>query len=378
MSGPEAIEAVGREVAPSPIEIDPRQVDAGRKQGIPPAQWFYVELPSPCNLKCPFCPSPTLKRPRQLMDPALAKSVFSQIGEYVRRQDMSGYLQLKRMVFLHVMGEPLLHPDFVKCVGYARDAGLVPALFTNCTLLNEKHIQKIFDAGISHVTLSLNATDDAGYKSLGTKDSFDDQEQRVLELLHHRAERDARWLHVDIQYIASAGRTVRGTGFLETEPQVWELYRRWLLRVRHMGGGYANLVGNRPHAPPAVMMNPLNMDGVDPSLQLPLDEGIDLVVKSGCSFGNAMLPDGVVVEPSTSGHCPFDNPSRQMAIFADGSVSFCNLDYENSVNLGNLQELTIDEIWTGERMQGIRESMALGRLSEPVCQRCLGFLRRVA
>ena len=347
------------------------------QQAVPPVEWFYVELTSHCNLSCPFCPSKTLKRPRAWMSEENAARIFSAIGAYMARRDQTwGYTEISRMVFLHVMGEPLLHPHFVACVDEARKAGLTPALFTNATLLSGKAMEKIFDAGIKHITVSLNVTNEDGYATLGARDSFAAQEDRAAALLAERARRDRHDLHVDIQYMVSEGRTVAGTGLIGSREAAWETYRRWLLRLRAAGTQASRSTATRPIADTASLANPLASENGDVSLRLPLDDGVDLVMKAGCSFGNAVIPAGMRLIPTRTGRCPFENPWRQMAVYVDGSVSFCNLDHENETNLGNLLDQSVEDIWGSPRMTRIRREMATQRVSEPVCQRCLGTLTK--
>jgi pyruvate-formate lyase-activating enzyme len=343
-----------------------------RLRQVPPIQWFYVELTTHCNLACPFCPSRTLKRPRAFMDPKLANRVFKEIADYLSKRDMTvGYTRIDRMVFLHAMGEPLLHPKFSEIVAAAMDYDLVTALFTNATLLNENNITKIFDSGITHVTLSINVVTSEGYQGLGTRDEIEKQERRVINFLRCRAERGAMGIHVDIQYLAT-GRNVVGEGLLNTKEQVWKLFRFWLLIVRNFEKRFMSALDPVPLVEPWVMANPLRVDDVEPSICLPLAHGVNLVIKSGCSFGNAVLPHKMTVIPTRQGMCPFGNPFHQIVIFVDGSVSFCNIDHDNSVALGNIQEQSIESIWNGSRMCSIRAGMASGILTEPVCQRCLG------
>ncbi len=350
-----------------------KDLESWRRQAVSPVDWFYVELTSHCNLSCPFCPSRLLKRPRAFMTLDHARTIFSKIGAYVRRRDATwGYTETDRMVFLHVMGEPLLHPRFVDIVGVARQAGLVPGLFTNATLLNAKSIGKIFDAGLSHITISLNVTGQEGYSQLGARDGIDDQEQRVIALLRERNRRGAHRLHLDIQYIVSAGHAVSGRGLVESRQQAWACYRKWLLLLRHLEPAEHPAADRRPSIALETLGDPLADKTGDPSLRLPLDVGVDLVMKSGCSFGNAVIPSGKTLRPASRGRCPFDSPWRQMAVFVDGSVSFCNMDHENSVNLGSLLDSSVEALWDSPRLQRIRREMTAERLTEPLCRRCLG------
>ena len=57
----------------------------------------YVEITNICNLNCTFCPG--TKRKKR----ALTPSEFMILSEKLRGQ--------VKYIYLHVMGEPLLHPQ---------------------------------------------------------------------------------------------------------------------------------------------------------------------------------------------------------------------------------------------------------------------------
>jgi pyruvate-formate lyase-activating enzyme len=346
-------------------------------QQVHPAEWFYVEITTSCNLQCPFCPSKDLNRSRSHMSLETAQAVFSRIGEYVAGRDsaVDGYVQANRMVFLHVMGEPLVHPHLVEIAHIARRAGLVPAVFTNVTLLDARNSRRLLDANLGHVTLSLNAASDEDFAVLGGRGSQSNQERRVLNFLRDRAERSDAVPHVDIQYMFKQSAAIAGPNLVSSLQQVWDLYRHWLYLVREMQPSLSGPVDIRPHIDAQRLMKPYAEFGKDPSIRVPLSPGIALVFKTACTFGNISLAPGYTVEPTERGQCPYFNPFRQLAVFVDGTVSFCNLDHENSVNLGSLVDTPLQQLWTSDRMQRIREQMLRSHLTEPLCQRCLGTVR---
>ncbi|QAS80890.1 radical SAM/SPASM domain-containing protein (plasmid) [Rhizobium acidisoli] len=340
----------------------------------PPAQWFYVEITNICNLKCPFCPSKDLLRPRQHMSLALAETVFRKIADYIAAQSLGeAYVQFRPMVFLHVMGEPVLHPRLQRVVQLAHEAGLAVAVFTNVTMINRQNIGKLIEAAPELVTLSVNTPTELGYAKLGTKDTLNDQHERVKSYLRERAEAGSFKTAVDIQYMSSKGDNVRGEGLVQSTQDVWRLFRRWLAINRsihrHQNVSFRSL----PRLQMVDMANPLSPH-LDPSFRIPLGYGVNLTIKTACSFGNVTLPKGRKVRPTRFGQCPYNSPFQQMVVFVDGSVSFCNLDYENTVNLGDLSKQSIEALWNGTRMTRTRNCMAAGILNEPVCQRCLGVV----
>jgi MoaA/NifB/PqqE/SkfB family radical SAM enzyme len=353
------------------LKVAKDRLQAWRALANPPIEWFHVELTNECNLRCPFCPSRNLRRPRAFLSLDDARCIFEKIAAYCDRYDGTlGYAKVQRMVYMHIMGEPLVHPRLVEILGTARDLGILPALFTNALLLDSRRIDAILEAAVPHITISVNAITADGYEALGASGTLGQQEERLIALLRRRAKKKRGRPHVDIQFMASAGRLVVGHGLLSRREEFWRLYLYWLARVRDIEAGADPMVASA--APDwASVLDPLNPRD-DPSLRFPLAAGVDLVVKSGCSFGNTILPEGMRVIPTRHGRCPFGSPFRSMAIYCDGSVSFCSLDAENSAQLGNLLESSIDEIWNGERMCTIRREMSVGRLAEPICQRCLG------
>ena len=69
----------------------------------------YVEITNVCNLACSFCPG--TRRPAGYMRP----EDFRLLAEKLRGH--TAYL------YLHVMGEPLLHPQLEEILAIARQLG---------------------------------------------------------------------------------------------------------------------------------------------------------------------------------------------------------------------------------------------------------------
>ena len=60
----------------------------------------YLEITDACNLRCPFC---TYEKKDHFMS-------LEQIDDYTSQiKPFCDYL------YLHILGEPLLHPDFYQC-----------------------------------------------------------------------------------------------------------------------------------------------------------------------------------------------------------------------------------------------------------------------
>ena len=81
----------------------------------------YLEITNRCNLACSFCPK--TKRPARTLTAEEFRLLAGKLRAY------TDYL------YLHVMGEPLLHPQLQALLETARALGFRVALTTNGTLL---------------------------------------------------------------------------------------------------------------------------------------------------------------------------------------------------------------------------------------------------
>ena len=104
---------------------------------------IYIEITNRCNLACSFCP----KTNRKVEDMSYENfcKIIDQVVEYTS------------MIYLHVMGEPLLHQDVEKMIRYANEKGLMVGITTNGVLL-DKHVAMFHDMNIKRINLSLYFT----------------------------------------------------------------------------------------------------------------------------------------------------------------------------------------------------------------------------
>ena len=82
---------------------------------------IYIEITNRCNLSCDFCHG--TRRPPRTMTPA----EFETLALKLRGE--TDYL------YLHVLGEPLLHPQLPELLAIAHRLGFRTCLVTNGTLL---------------------------------------------------------------------------------------------------------------------------------------------------------------------------------------------------------------------------------------------------
>lgn len=102
---------------------------------------IYIEITNVCNLNCEFCEPH--KRENRFMSKDEFKEILAKIKPY------SSY------IYLHVKGEPLLHPEFDEFAKIAYDNGFKVNLTTNATLL-AKHLEST--KYLRQINISFHAT----------------------------------------------------------------------------------------------------------------------------------------------------------------------------------------------------------------------------
>lgn len=130
-----------------------------------------LELSSICNLKCPMCYTITeefkKKVTKGLMDFELFKKVIDEIAGKVYA------------IRLSLRGEPLLHPNFIDAIKYAKSSGIKEVSFlTNSGKLDHEYIEKVIKAGADWITISVDGTNET-YESIRKPLKFADTMDKI-------------------------------------------------------------------------------------------------------------------------------------------------------------------------------------------------------
>ena len=107
-----------------------------------------------CNLRCRHCYQRAGKPATDALPTEEAKAVIDQLDE----------MNVSSIAFSG--GEPLMRRDFFKVAGYAAGKGLYVSVATNGTLLTKRNVQRLKEAGVDYVEVSLDGAD------AETQDSF--------------------------------------------------------------------------------------------------------------------------------------------------------------------------------------------------------------
>lgn len=106
---------------------------------------IYIEITSSCNLKCSFCQE-TLRPP-----------VFISVPQF--KHILDEVKPLTNFIYLHVKGEPLLHPQLEEILKLCLEAGITVNITTNGTLLY-RQLPTLIKYPVHQINISLHSADD--------------------------------------------------------------------------------------------------------------------------------------------------------------------------------------------------------------------------
>ena len=281
---------------------------------------IYIEVTNCCNLACPFCHRSD--RSKVFMSPA----VFAEILEKLR-----GYTGF---ISLHVLGEPLLHPDFAQLLALSHQSGLQVNLTTNGTLISRHQTSLLTAPALRQISISLHG---------------------LAQVDQQRAD-----LHLD--EIISFAREASCSTLLYISLRLWNLR-----------------AGDNEEAK---AWNDRLLERLTAAFGVPALRGADLKAERGIPLAPRVFlnPEQQFAWPQPSapdcggqGYCR--GLRDHLAILVDGTVVPCCLDAEGLLALGNIIQQPLSEILAGPRARQMREGFAHQWLVEPLCRRCTYRLR---
>jgi len=278
---------------------------------------IYIEITNRCNLACSFCqPS---SRPKAFMGLAPFEEILRKISGY------TGHISL------HVLGEPLLHPDLEHFLAVARAYDLQVNLSTNGTLLARNREMLLRQPALRQINISLH--------------SFEEPDQEIAL---------NSYMAGIFDFIARAS-SVASPLFINL--RMWNLHQKAAPGSQDVSSLMLNHLENYfdlPASPPG---------------DLPKTRGTILAPRVFLSRENRFTwPHEPGPDQGAHGYCR--GLRDHIALLVDGTVVPCCLDAEADIPLGNIFQSTLPEILAAPRAAVIKEGFVQQRVLDPVCRRC--------
>ena len=103
---------------------------------------IYIEITNICNLNCKFCPKSD--RDKKVMTVTEFETIINKINGHTKH------------IYLHIKGEPLIHPDLDKIIKIANENNINVNITTNGRLLKDK-LDIINNNKIRQINISLHS-----------------------------------------------------------------------------------------------------------------------------------------------------------------------------------------------------------------------------
>lgn len=268
----------------------------------------YVEITNQCNRNCSFCPGTSRQPGMMTMD------AFGQV-----LQKLQGITQ---MLYFHLMGEPLTHPDLPEMIRAAKAEGFRSGITTNGTLLARRG-KAMVEAGVYKVNISIH--------------SF---EQGAVEEY-------TRYIDECLDFADYASRN-----------GVLVVLRLWN-QGSDDGRNDETLLRMARRFPQPWKEGP---------------RGTRLQDRLYLEYGSRFRwPD---LQEENMGQQVFCYGLRDhFGILYDGTVVPCCLDHNGDIPLGSIFQQDIREILSSSRAKSMVEGFSCRRASEELCRKC-GYARR--
>lgn len=265
-----------------------------------------VEIINVCNLRCIMCPYGEMvakkTRPQKKMSFSLFKKIIDEIASFAE------------LIYLHGLGEPLLHPQIFEFINYAKEKDIRVGISTNVMLLDKKRSKKLLDSGIDYLILAMDGATKETYEKIRVGGDFGRVEKNIKNFLKMKKERKKKPFVV-IQFITME----------ENEKEIDLFLKKW------QGKG-ADVVRIKPK----------------------------ISLKDKDKRGKAKITP----------YC--FHIFRQLNINSDGTVVPCCEDVHGRYPLGNVKKSSLKELWNSEKMQILRKKNFQNKRQEiNICKTCL-------
>jgi MoaA/NifB/PqqE/SkfB family radical SAM enzyme len=268
-----------------------------------------IESTGVCNLRCPFCGTTTKSWGPDA--PGYMKlDLFRRIIDEGAENDLCS-------VKLSFRGEPMLHQGLPAMVAYAKRMGVLDVYFnTNGTMLTERAIHALIDAGLDRISISFEGIDKQTYEAYRVGARYEKVIENAQRLRRIRDRRGVAHPRIRVQTVLL--------------PELRQVFPQYVEFWKDVADEAAYL---------------------DPRREGPQDDHRGLVADWACPF-----------------------LWQRMTILWDGTLLPCLMhgvsDFQ-LLALGNVREVSIRDMWLSQRAAMYRDLHKQGQAHRlEACDRC--------
>lgn len=282
---------------------------------------IYIEITNVCNLQCEFCPK--TKRKHKFMSIQEFEHIINEVSPYTNH------------IYLHVMGEPLLHKNLKEFIEIAAKKNIKVNITTNGTLLTHGKDFLLELSALRQINISLH--------------SFEANDQNPN-------------LHEYIKSVMSFVKKVIEQSKLLCSIRLWNMDFGDIKGANSLNREIIELIESELE--------------LKESLEEKLRKDHSCKVSKNVYLNMAQKFEWPDIKRDMLQEEVFCHGLRdQMGILVDGTVVPCCLDSEGTINLGNVYEQSLETILESERAKNLYDGFSRRIASEELCKRC-GYATR--
>ena len=283
-----------------------------------------IEPTTSCNLRCPECPSGlrSFTRPTGMMEMGLYEKVLEELHPY-----------LAYMIF-YFQGEPYLHQDLFSMIHKAGEKGIYTATSTNGHYLNDEKARQTVESGLDRLIISIDGADQETYESYRVGGNLDKVLEGTRNIVRWKKELGRSTPHVIFQFLV-----VR-----PNEHQISD--------IRELA----------------------KSSGVDEvrfkTAQIyDYEHGSDLIPTLDKYSRYSRDENGTYsIKNTLENHCW--KMWHSAVVTWDGKVVPCCFDKDAHHSMGELQQQSFGELWSGEAYHEFRSMLLRSRSEVEMCTNC--------
>jgi len=267
-----------------------------------------IEITTACNMDCSMCPRQDAiesgKRTLGFMNRNLFKKIINEIKDFAE------------IIYLHGLGEPILHPEFFDFLRLAKKAKLHVGISTNGMTLDRETAEKILMSNLDYLIFGLDAVKPETYQKVRKGGDFEKVKENIENFLKLKKEKRLKNPFVVIQFIEQETNRGEVKEFLN----YWQKKEADVIRIK-----------------PVIALKKEDKKKVEKKEKFR----------------------------------PCFHVFRQLNIFWDGTVVPCCEDCYGDYPLGNVRDKSLKEIWNSQKMETLRRATLFSqREKTPLCKNC--------
>ena len=264
---------------------------------------IYIEITNDCNLNCSFCSK--VNRKKGYMTIEEYKKILSKIKDYTN------------YIYLHVKGEPLLHPNIIQMIKLADKYNIKVNLTTNGTLFNKYAKELGSCKNLNKINFSLHS---------------ENKKENYLEEIFN-----------NIKHFS---------------PKTTIVYRLWTLENNVLDKKSTEIVNKINEY---YNLSPETVEKIKNEKNIKINSTIYVDKDNYFEWPN-------INNHKSCGYC--FALKTHIAILVDGTIVPCCLDSDGIINLGNIYDNSLEEIINSKRYQELQKSFQKRQPIELLCQSC--------